>query len=581
MKKLWMKSAALLACAAFAFSAGCGPAGGTSQNSDGSGTSASDGTGGEGPSSESIGYVRAALEQLSASESATISVTAAMTQTMTAEGQTMSQSAAVDAEIVIAAADSGLNMLIDYTVKPEGGESFSSSVYVIDGAMYTYDEEGFYVLNPSSVDFSALSALAGLDFGAEESGIAEMLALLLDEYGTVEEGKANVSLSYDAAVPINAVIALINGIDEEKTTLETAINTLLLFLGADVTVGEILDEVKPFGAMKLPQAVAALDTYLKDFGVSVQQIKDAVVSVPAVADMLDRAVEEGQLTESLAELIRTGTAEQLLAALQLDEMTVNQLIQMIFMDSSEPAEAFDLAAVIDEQLKPMLKNTTLAQNNIYLPDLDGTAFSEASASAELVIGEKIEKMDLGVQFDMTQTQTMSPEPDSDAEEVVVTQGIAADISVSVAFSEESVSIALPEDAVVVYPVWQIGWEGYSEEAAESYITFFPPEYSEGEFVGEGTVTLVDGAGSEANYSFVYELMPQDTSGEEIPVAVTVTSAYFYTPEGDAQYEGESLAALLGGSASLEVKLFPPVYSGSGVAMAMVDLTMFPLFADAE
>ena len=99
----------------------------------------------------------------------------------------MSQSAAVDAEIVIAAADSGLNMLIDYTVKPEGGESFSSSVYVIDGAMYTYDEEGFYVLNPSSVDFSALPALAGLDFGAEESGIAEMLALLLDEYGTVEE----------------------------------------------------------------------------------------------------------------------------------------------------------------------------------------------------------------------------------------------------------------------------------------------------------------------------------------------------------------------------------------------------------
>ena len=124
MKKLWMKSAALLACAAFAFSAGCGPAGGTSQNSDGSGTSASDGTGGEGPSSESIGYVRAALEQLSASESATISVTAATTQTMTAEGQTMSQSAAVDAEIVIAAADSGLNMLIDYTVKPEGGKVF-------------------------------------------------------------------------------------------------------------------------------------------------------------------------------------------------------------------------------------------------------------------------------------------------------------------------------------------------------------------------------------------------------------------------------------------------------------------------
>ncbi len=581
MKKLWKTLAVLSVCASFGFTAACGPVstsdsgasdGPTSSASDTTGNSGNSGGGTEGPSAASVGYVQAAFAQLATTKSATITMSGTTTNSSTQGGQTASQTAEAEAEIVIAPTDTGLNMKIDATISlpgENGTESDSQTMYIVDGVLYTYDAENDYYLVNTSVDFSFLSAFAGLDFSAADMGEAvDMLALLLDEFGEVTEENATVTVDYDASLLLNGVITLINGIDESTTTLETALNTVLAFLGTDLTVNDILDTVKPFGAMTLPEAIGALDTWLEEYGTSVQAIKDAVVALGPVSDLLDQAVAAGQIPEALASAIRTGTVEDILTLLEMDEVTVNQLIQMIFMDATAPDDSFDLAVLIDEQLKPMLKTTTLADAGIPLPDLDGFAFSEAELSAELVIGEMIEKMELGVKFDLSQTSVYEGE--------TMTVSMAGDYTLSVEFSDEEVTIALPADAVVVYPVWQYAWNGYSDEVAESDISFSAAEYSEGKFVGDGQVYLsAPETGSYIIYEFTYEFSAQD-SYDEIPVTVTVTSAYGYNEEGiGTDYSAAEISQLFDGTTTVAVVLYPPVTSGNATSWQSVDLTMFP------
>lgn len=596
MKKLWKTLSVLSVCAAFGFTAACGPVNtsdssasdgptssasdttGNSGNSDTTGNSGNSGGGTEGPSAASVGYVQAAFAQLATTKSATITISGTTTNSSTQGGQTMSQTAEAETEIVIAPTDTGLNMKIDATISmpgADGTESDSQTMYIIDGVLYTYDDENDYYLTTAYVDLGFLSAFAGLDLSAEDMGAAvDLIALLLDEFGEVTEENATVTIDYDASLLLNGVITLINGIDESTTTLETALNTVLAFLGTDLTVNDILDTVKPFGAMTLPEAIGALDTCLEEYGTSVQAIKDAVVALGPVSDLLDQAVAAGQIPEALVAVIRTGTVADILTLLEMDEMTVNQLIQMIFADATAPDESFDLAVLIDEQLKPMLKTTTLADVGILLPDFEGFAFSEAELSAELVIGEIIEKMELGVKFDLSQTSVYGGE--------TMTVGMAGDYTLSVEFSDEEATIALPADAVVVYPVWQ-SWMGYSDEVEECFITFNAAEYSEGKFVGEGNVNLhAPETGSYIIYGFTYEFSAQD-SYDELPVTVTVTvtSAYGCNEEGiiGTEYTVAEISELFDGTTTFTVVIYPSVAHisifGGSVAVELVDLTMFP------
>lgn len=65
-------------------------------------------------------------------------------------------------------------------------------------------------------------------------------------------------------------------------------------------------------------------------------------------------------------------------------------------------EPFDLAVFIEDTVKPYLKNTTLAEADIYLPELDGVSVTKAKANAQIVLEKTaVKTMEMSYEFGCT------------------------------------------------------------------------------------------------------------------------------------------------------------------------------------
>lgn len=168
----------------------------------------------------------------------------------------------IQGEILLSETETGVDMSLNVTGSIKDNTTsettdVSASVYVLGDNVYVYDEDyGAYILQslsslmenaqPDIFDALSMADLEGMTADIDTAEMIGMLASLLDEYGTVDETSASVSLSYDASLMLNLLIAQINGIDETTKTLEEAINDLLRLVG-DVSVDDLLDAVKPVG----------------------------------------------------------------------------------------------------------------------------------------------------------------------------------------------------------------------------------------------------------------------------------------------------------------------------------------------
>lgn len=597
MKKLWKSSAALVMSAAFVVSgAACGAP--VTDSSD------SPSTGGSAASGLSAGYVAGALEQFASAKSVKVSINAeADVYASYGEGDEISviqnEAYILQGEIILSQAETGVNMSLTATgnikdnVTSETAE-IGASVYVIGDEVYVYDEEcGIYIVQ--SLSYTEENMGSGFGFGIFDSiaadleemiadidtaEVIDMLVSLLDEYGTVNETSASISLSYDAATVFNLIITQINGIDEETKTLEEAINAVLGLVG-DVKIDDILDAVVAFGPLTMAQVTTQLDSVLSAYGVSLKDIKDAVVA-EAGNELFDQLVAGGMLTEAQANALKTGTIEETLAAFGLTDMTFNDFCEMIYsaifgsgssdseddnwsklysinaVDDIETAPIFDLYCFIEDTVKPYLKNTTLAAAGIYLPELDGITVNKAKAGAEIVLGKNsVEKLELSCEFGMVRRAA--------SEEGVASTKV--DLAAKIALEElntSPVTISLPENAKIVYAVWNENLEATTDGNecwANIYFDFPVVEEDTVKYYGVIEISNIQGYGY-IRYEFEYEPL---ASADISSISVTVLRAEVCDELQSSLLEGEELKAFLGGSVTFTLE----------VELGCIDVSAFP------
>lgn len=480
MKKFWKSTAALLMGAAFAVSgAGCGgdTTGSTSDSLPG-------GSSAEMPvaSGASLAYVDKAIAQFSAAKSvkASLSLEYSLDYDETAEYDE-SGAGTLSAELILSKSETGLNGKLTYEV---GGKADSDTeertesgeLLLIDGNLYNfYEGKYFYVPanpelllagipeGPKMILDMALNELLQMDFSetfTEEdvAALRNQFGLYLDNYGKAEGNEFVVSKTTDIKSELTAMLVLINGINEETTTLETAINTVLGVVQPGLKIADILDEVAALGTMTVAEVVEALDSALSGYGISLQEIYGELVSSEIVASLLaSMGMTSDMLPASIADILGMEMGEK-----TLGQSTVDEIIALIMASmgggeipdmgdetayAEQPAEAITLAALI-EQAKAYLAGTTLAGAGIVFPAWDNVAISAASDKVELRFGEDktltsyTEELEFGV--------TGLP---VDADNYEFLKGFAVKANLKVEnISSETVAISLPEGAVAYFDI---------------------------------------------------------------------------------------------------------------------------------
>lgn len=590
MKKLWRTAGALAVSAAFAFSAVACTDGESSISSAG-GDSTSGGSSGTQTGILSTGYITKALEQFSSAKSLKVSldgeVSLKLGGALKADG-----TAQFHGDVVVSETETGADMGIVLTGTVTNNadtesepEQISASMYLIDGYMYMYNEEyEFYEMSSVSFDsesfmgmlmeYLSMADIEGMLENIDMDAVVAELAQLLDEKGTVTENSASLSLAYDAKDTLNNVISLIKEVKEGET-LEGALDVLLAAVSPELTTEGILDMIKPLGTMTLKDICVLFDGMLTQYETSLTDLKNAVfANIPE--ETLAGLVEAGILTQEMLNMLKTDTVENILAAFEVSEMTVNELIGMLmgagdeedswteFYSTETGTSSFDLAEVIENQIKPFLKNTTLEEIGIMIPELDGVSVSKAELGAELVIGNTaIEKMEMSCDFAVKQ----EPKEENGNSSMDLTAKITLNVE---DISSSPVKVGLPENATTVWAVWNEEWFGYTDSEYEASISFYPPMLFSEEIglVYSGIITVSDWTtGCSTEYEFVYTPLADPS---EAKVSITVVSGTTWTSTGSgATLTEEELAALFGDSLATDIQLI----------FGTVDLSAFPVYEE--
>lgn len=179
-------------------------------------------------------YVAKALEQFASAKSVKISINAetavyaGRVNNANSETQvTANDTQTIQGEILLSETETGVDMSLNVTGSTKDNATsettdVSASVYVLGDNVYVYDEDcGAYIMQslsslienaqPDIFDALSMADLEGMTADIDTAEMIGMLASLLDEYGTVNETSASVSLSYDASLMLNLLIAQING----------------------------------------------------------------------------------------------------------------------------------------------------------------------------------------------------------------------------------------------------------------------------------------------------------------------------------------------------------------------------------
>ena len=539
-------------------------------DSSGSGKGDSNSGEGTGASSQlSRNYVTTALQQFAEAKNLTISVGGEVTVSYMEGTESVSEKYEVDLELAASFSDSGIAMKAEGTIdQTSEGQTVTEEIgyYIIDGIEYIYNSEGnYYTAWETEIPMDDIFDLfSGISEGLVSEDTVEFFAGLLDQYGTVTEDSATVSLVYDAGPFLNKVITTIDNFDE-TTTLETAINETLKLFGIETTVGDMLDSLKPLGAMTLSQLVFVADQILGEYNTSLREIKDTLVALEPVQQLINDAVAAGALTEQQAATVKTGTIAEILKQFNLENVTVDKLVALLFSAAgggtvhpgdetpespetqSEIGVDFDLAAAID-YLKAMLKEMTLSQLGMTFPDLDGFAFSKAEMGAELIIGKtEVEKLELNGEVGFAQT---------------VGETSVGEIQAKVSYKIETndSEISLPEDVKVIY--WSY-WGG-DEDASRHIIVYGPRVDENGEYICEGYVEVTAGENRNCLYTFTYT-SPISVNFTEI--TLIITGGTWQSGEEGGTFSETELKEIFGENVTVEL-----IIGESGC-----DLSAFPLF----
>lgn len=478
-------------------------------------------------------YLLAAIQELASAKTLKLSQSGEISETLTGNGATVTNAVTYRVDYVFSATETGLDASI-VAAMTEDDVTMRQEYYLIDSVLYSYDAAAqIYYAQAIGFDMEDLFELVSSPTQEELNALTAELLPVLDEYGAATETGYGYALNYDATPLLNAAIFGINMIDEETTTIGGLLDAALALMGTELTSAQLIDMIKPLGGMTVKQALDAINEQLAPYGVTLDGIKNEILSMSIVQDAL---IDAGM--EQMLQLLQNTTIEGLLSSLGMLEMTFDQITVLILSLTGADATGITLSTLLD-MVKTAIANTTLADAGITLPELDGFLVTRAALAAEAVVNDSgVEKLTASVDFSIAQTS------EAGTQTFAVTSALSME-----ELSGEAAVIALPQGAVI-QPIFSDSLDGTI--GGESAILRL---YSNG--TGVFDLYTYD---SYICYSFNYTLAPvSDLSA--LSMTITITEIYYYGRSYDnGDYndyiwmleEEDDISAFLGGTLSYTV-----------------------------
>ncbi len=270
-----------------------------------------------------------------------------------------------DAEIRVTSSSSGVSS----NGEAYDGDAMEQTLYIIDGYVYIWEEDGYYTKSAATVDVAIESALAQSGVPLEElQSILDELSGALTESGfstddligalegefdataKIEDGALMTTI--DLTDDINGILDYLGTLNEE-TIVGDVVNDILGLIDPTLNYADILDMVAPLGAMTVSEAYTEIDTAFEaEMGLGLQDYKDLMIMNASVISALKDA---GLTTEDIQAISAFSFEEDLLAP--YGEYTLNAFIVEITAMEDAPE---DLIGEVCALAKEYLSTATLA-----------------------------------------------------------------------------------------------------------------------------------------------------------------------------------------------------------------------------
>ena len=470
--------------------------------------------------------------------------------------------------LVLSKTETGFNAMITITTteyeKDEDGvltpEKNTESAYIIDGSAYSYDEDlGAYVE-------SMMPSIDGIMSEASiPAALTEMLSELLAELeisdADVEAIKAELGTAITAIFEIvdkkgdfninfktylDELFAYVDEIDVETKTLESLIDDALHLVDEELSVENILDEIKSFASLTVSEALTELDAWLtENHETTLQGIYDTIVTDERVEQIVrfyleSMGSESGEpITEddvqAFLDELKAVKVDEFIAAYVDTDMVLYDLVMSLVSSMggaeeapSQPGSNPNSPGIVpmsdeledtDEPAYPPINtlfgaiedflDLTLAEFEAELDvpvftniknTLAGITVNELSTSSTINFTDSfaLSELSFGIKVDVA-TEYPYELDDTKTEKTAAKLDYSFKIS---SISDSTVEIALPEDSTTVYAIWNIE-EFFHDEAGMYDLELYWPK----DVDGDGAFTL-DG-----------ELFVEDYSGIDISMAM--------------------------------------------------------------
>ena len=458
--------------------------------------------------------------------------------------------------LVLSKTETGSNAMITITTteyeKDEDGnltpDKDTETVYIIDGSGYSYDEDlGAYVESMMPTE----AALAG---SGVPTAISEMLSELLAELeisdADVEAIKAELGTAITAIFEIvdkkgdfninfktylDELFAYVDEIDVETKTLESLIDDALHLVDEELSVENILDEIKSFASLTVSEALAELDAWLtENHETTLQGIYDTIVTDERVEQIVrfyleSMGSESGEpITEddvqAFLDELKAVKVDEFIAAYVDTDMVLYDLVMSLVSSMggaeeapSQPGSNPNSPGIVpmsdeleggDEPAYPPINtlfgaiedflDLTLAEFEAELDvpvftniknTLAGITVNELSTSSTINFTDSfaLSELSFGIKVDVA-TEYPYELDDTKTEKTAAKIDYSFKIS---SISDSTVEIALPEDSNTVYGIWNIAEFFHDEAGTYDLELYWPYEDEDGNFILEGKLYIED------------------------------------------------------------------------------------------
>ena len=379
-------------------------------------------------------------------------------------------------EAIIAKTEAGVSIkLVSKELLENGKYGQIYDAYIMGDKVYTYTGEGneYYEFDLSNKEMDgSLAGIVGGISGIELPEISENDLLMLRELlvAAFEEtfaldANGNLVFEVDAAPTINATLDELKAIDYEKQTIGQAINEFFAKAGTELTIEQILDELKANADVTMQENYDTLNAILlENAGMNDKEI---IVMAVEKAGGVDAIVEKlapmlssyGLTAEEVGDMVDVAMREGLKAFLTPDmlALTTEQFILSILQSTGAqfPADQEITIEALVESVKSNVLATPLITvvGQEFVDYINATEVNKLGGDVALEFGENfaIEGIKVNTGVDM-KFPTVVYQYDIELDDFIsymVNGSIKLDVSLDLTIEDTVTEIKLPDDAVIL------------------------------------------------------------------------------------------------------------------------------------